>query len=569
MHLPRRNDHRGRASAAATLCLALSLAATAVVGQEAPPPSVDRAIGLIQSGDLPGALDMLTGITAAEPDNYRAWTVFGFALRQAGESERAIEAFERAIQSTDDQPQALYSLAMLYAGDDRVEEAFDLLERARDTRRIDLTQMGLDPAAAGLREDPRYGALLPTVEDFEDPFVEPTRVLREWRGEGPGESFGWIARNIGDVDGDGIDDVTTSAPFRAVDGQANSGRVYTYSSGTGELLWAVDGAPGEQLGLGIDAAGDVDGDGIPDVAAGGPGGNRALVLSGTDGRIVLELKGRYEAETFGRDIQAVADLDGDGHGDLLVGAPGSNSTGEGAGRAYVVSGADGSTMAEFSGESAGHAFGSAVAGGVTDDGQPVIVVGAPGAGPLQGGRTYVWVGDLSGDPTFVIEADETGSQLGGMFVSVVGDIDADGHPDVYASDWSNNASGSATGRVYVHSGATGEALHVLTGEAAGDGFGIGPADAGDVDGDGHDDLVIGAWQHASAAPAGGKVYVFSGRDGRVLREYTGKVMGEAFGFDATGLGDVDGDGSIDYLVTSAASAISGPRTGRVYILSGT
>ena len=59
-----------------------------------------------------------------------------------------------------------------------------------------------------------------------------------------------------------------------------------------------------------------------------------------------------------------------------------------------------------------------------------------------------------------------------------------------------------TGRIYVHSGADGKRLMTLTGESDGDGFGIGPADAGDVDGDGHDDLAIGAWQHSSAAPGG-------------------------------------------------------------------
>jgi hypothetical protein len=172
------------------------------------------------------------------------------------------------------------------------------------------------------------------------------------------------------------------------------------------------------------------------------------------------------------------------------------------------------------------------------------------------------------EPSFMIEPDETGEDLGAMFVSIVGDVDADGVPDVYASDWANNARGRTTGRVYVHSGATGERLLMLTGEDSGDGFGIGPADLGDVNGDGHDDLVVGSWQHSGAAPSGGKVTVCSGKNGTVLRRITGKVMGETFGFDATGLGDVDGDGSLDYLVTSAWSSIKGPRSGRVYVVSG-
>ena len=64
------------------------------------------------------------------------------------------------------------------------------------------------------------------------------------------------------------------------------------------------------------------------------------------------------------------------------------------------------------------------------------------------------------------------------------------------------------------------------------------------------------------------MYLYSGKDGSLMHTYTGKVPGETFGFDATGMGDVDGDGVIDFLVTSAWSAINGTRSGRTFILSG-
>jgi hypothetical protein len=154
-----------------------------------------------------------------------------------------------------------------------------------------------------------------------------------------------------------------------------------------------------------------------------------------------------------------------------------------------------------------------------------------------------------------------------MFVSVAGDVDGDGVPDIYASDWSNGAKGPSTGRIYVHSGNTGQRLRTLTGATAGEGFGIGAATAGDVDGDGRADLVIGAWQFAGAAASGGRVTVFSGRDGSILREITGRVPGETLGFDAVGIGDVDGDGAIDLLITSAWSGVRGYHSGRMYIVS--
>ena len=80
--------------------------------------------------------------------------------------------------------------------------------------------------------------------------------------------------------------------------------------------------------------------------------------------------------------------------------------------------------------------------------------------------------------------------------------------------------------------------------------------------------MIGAWRHGGAAPAGGKVYVYSGRDGCLMRTITGKVMGETLGFDATGAGDVDGDGVPDLLLTSAWSTVNGARSGRMWLVAG-
>jgi hypothetical protein len=153
-------------------------------------------------------------------------------------------------------------------------------------------------------------------------------------------------------------------------------------------------------------------------------------------------------------------------------------------------------------------------------------------------------------------------------MSVVGDVNADGTPDLYVADWADSSTAQGVGKIYVFSGTDGSVLLRKTGEAAGDGFGIGVADTGDVNGDGHDDLLVGAWQHASAAVSGGKLYLLSGKDGDLLASVTGNVPGETLGFDTTHVGDVDGDGHTDFLVTSAYSAVNGYRSGRVFILSG-
>lgn len=431
---------------------------------------------------------------------------------------------------------------------------------------MNVTQISGDSDAVSLRADPRYRQLFPTAEEYSRPFVEPVTILGEWSGEAAGDQFGWIARNVGDVDGDKVADFVTSAPTNGAGG-ANAGKVYVYSTRARKLLWSRTGQPGEQLGIGIEAAGDVNRDGVPDVIAGAPGGQVAYLYSGKDGTTLRVLAAPVKDAGFGGGaVTDLGDVNDDGYDDVAVGAPQDDAAGTDAGRAYVFSGQDGSILLTLTGDSEGGRFGSTLGGG-TDGGTTWIIVGAPRAGPRKTGRTYAYRG-LTTEPAFTIESDSTGAALGAMFVSVVGDVNHDGTADIYASDYPNSARGPSTGRVYVHSGRDGAVLLTLTGEGPGNGFGVGPADAGDVNDDGYDDLAVGAWQFAGSAPSGGKIYVISGRDGNSLRTITGRVPGETLGFDSTGLGDVNGDGVPDLLVTSAWSTINGFRSGRVFVLSG-
>jgi hypothetical protein len=289
------------------------------------------------------------------------------------------------------------------------------------------------------------------------------------------------------------------------------------------------------------------------------------VYSGADGHVLFTLRAENDSDGFGQHVSTAGDIDHDGHADFIVGAPMNNAGGAGAGRAYVYSGKDGHVLLTLTGERAGDAFGSTVAG-YTDAKHSFIVVGAPSAGSGKVGRTYVYEG-LSKKPKFIIEADSTGRALGAMFVSVAGDVNGDGVPDIYASDYTNGAKGPSTGRIYVHSGKDGKRLLTLTGETAGEGFGIGPATAGDVDHDGEADLVVGSWQYSGAATSGGRVYLYSGRDGHLIKTYTDRIPGDTFGFDAVGIGDVDGDGDVDFLLTAAWSGVHGNHSGRIFIVS--
>ncbi|MGE5278527.1 MAG: FG-GAP-like repeat-containing protein [Acidobacteriota bacterium] len=560
-----------RGTGALALCAALAggpslaaVAADAPVETPQPAPRLSDAMGRLQAGDWPGAVKILEAVTAREPGNAEAWRFLAFAYLKMRDLDRARAGYDRLLALSPGTPQAFYNIGVIFALKGDRDAAFEWLQKTKATRKLDMTAIQNDPDLATLKTDARFAALLPAPEDFADPFVEPVKIVREWDGEKSNDQFGWIARNLGDVDGDGIPDVVTSAPTSGAGGE-KAGRVYVYSARSGRLLWSADGQRGDQLGTGVEGAGDTNRDGIPDVIAGAAGGDRVLIYSGRDGRVLRTLAAERKGDNFGRHVSGAGDVDRDGYADVIVGAPGNNAGGKGAGRAYVYSGSDGRVLLTLTGEREGDGFGSTVSG-YADAHRLFLVVGAPQAGPRRSGRVYVY-DRLSKTPKFTIESDQTGNALGMMFVSVLGDVDGDGVPDIYASDWSNAARGRSTGRIYVHSGKDGRRLLTRTGETAGEGFGIGPASAGDVDGDGHADLIVGSWQYAGAAVSGGRASLYSGKDGRLLRTYTCRIPGDTFGFDAVGMRDVDGDGTIDFLITSAWSGIHGFHSGRMFILS--
>jgi hypothetical protein len=531
-------------------------------GQASPPaPGLPQAMARLNAQDPAGALAIAEQVVAREPANARAWRVLGLAAKGTNDLDRALAAFRKSLEIEPASPPGLYNTGAVYAVKGDRDHAFEWLGKARMTRQLDMTQIQADPDLASLRDDPRFAALLPAAADFKDPFVEDVKILREWDGEAANDQFGWIARPIGDVDRDGVTDVVTSAPG----GPAAAGRVYLYSTKSGRLLWKVDGKPGDTLGIGVEGAGDTNKDGIPDVIASAPGSGHAYVYSGKDGRVLLTFNAEQTSDAFGRHVSGAGDVNHDGYADVIVGAPGNAANGAGAGRVYVYSGKDGSVLLTLTGERAGDGFGSTVAGATPRTGM-LLIVGAAAGGPAHRGQTSVYT-SLSQKPAFTIDSDETGAALGAMFVSVVGDADGDKIPDVYASDFGNASKGPATGRVYVHSGKDGHRILTLTGETAGEGFGIGPANAGDVNRDGHDDLIVGSWQYAAVTGSGGRAYLYSGKDGALLKTYTGKIPGETFGFDAVGVGDIDGDGTVDFLITSAWSGIKGFHSGRMFVIS--
>ncbi|MCB9568273.1 MAG: FG-GAP repeat protein [Myxococcales bacterium] len=219
--------------------------------------------------------------------------------------------------------------------------------------------------------------IAPTARATPGAFAEAdVVVLAQIDGDG---GFGWAVSEVADVDGDGVMEALVSAPFND-EGGDKAGAIYLYSGAGGALLFAAKGEPGDNLGYGIADAGDVDDDGVPDLIAGAPGvgGGRALVYSGADGSLLLTLASEADGASFGAAVAAAGDVDGDGHGDLLVGAPSDASAGADAGRVHLFAGIDGATIWIRDG-AAGSMLGAGTAprGDGDDDGVPDLVVGAP------------------------------------------------------------------------------------------------------------------------------------------------------------------------------------------------
>ncbi len=255
-------------------------------------------------------------------------------------------------------------------------------------------------------------------------------------------------------------------------------------------------------------AGDVDGDGIPDTIVGAflstitappfTLTGAAIVYSGSDGSEIYRRYGTAYNQFFGRAVSGAGDVNGDGFDDFVVGQSTSVFP-QGPGMAFVFSGADGLVLHNPTGLADGDFFGHscAAAGDVNGDGFDDVIIGADQVDPSH--PLFAWFGP---------------------------------------------------GYAKVISGRDGSVLHTFTGTSTGYRFGAFVGGLGDVDGDGFDDVFVGA----AGQPAFGNGYVrvFSGADGTMIREHAG---GQLFGGHVASAGDCDGDGTTDYLVSDSGSAV--------------
>lgn len=164
-----------------------------------------QAQALLRKQDHAGAAEAFRRITEREPENGRAWMLLGYCLHAQGDLDAALSAHRRAATFPQFTKVASFNAACVLALQERTDDAFTWLRRAFDAGFVNLSAIESDTDLAGLREDPRFARYRTRKPDSVRPFLEEGPViLHDHFGEAAGDQFGWVARSLGDLDGDGV-----------------------------------------------------------------------------------------------------------------------------------------------------------------------------------------------------------------------------------------------------------------------------------------------------------------------------------------------------------------------------
>ena len=475
------------------------------------------------------------------------------------------------------------------------------------------------------------------------------------------DNLGYSVSSAGDINGDGIGDIVIGSPLSDPNNQSNAGKTYVVfgktdsfnqtidiSSLNGTNGFVINGAKaGDESGRSVSNIGDINGDGVDDLAIGAPGGignaagsayiifgskesdyfNNPIELSNLDGK-GFEIQGSelFTNRNAGWAISAAGDINGDGIKDLLIGAsnPGNNESGT-IGETYVIFGKenfdstlnldeqkfgfdDGLIIYSYNKDNLNddkNSLGYSVsdAGDINGDGIDDLIIGAPYADPNgnNSGSSYVIYGrsednpftddinifNLNSSDGFVINGQN--GDKSGFSVSKAGDINGDGIGDLIigAKDGNPDKKESA-GRSYVVFGSEdfdssinlsdldGSNGFAINGISAGDNSGWSVGALGDINGDGIDDIIVGANNANSTA---GQSYVIYGNDTGFDSTFElsslespdsqngfiidGAFIGDNLGHSVRGAGDVNGDGVNDLII---GAPFANSKAGAAYVL---
>ena len=421
--------------------------------------------------------------------------------------------------------------------------------------------------------------------DEASPKTWTSQALDEPAGGSPGDGYGAAIARLGDVDGDGIDDLAIGAPTTDTPFGVDAGSVVILSGADHSLhCRAVDpaGIAGDRLGTSVAPLPDLTGDGVPDLVAGAPARTDATddpghvtILSGADCSVVRSCtdsvivpvspnNNRQAYRQLGTTVASAGDQDGDGYPDILAGDPSAFTAIFQAtsatlnGRVTVFSGVNCAVLRRLTpGNVVDFArFGSALAnlGDLTGDGIDEFAVGMlesslgvpnPGVVSIYSGASGALLRSM------VDSAPEAHRGHLGATIGVLPDLDGDGVVDLAVGEPDGDAAGLVdSGSVVLFSGANGSILRRCTAPdaQAGDRLGAAIAVMPDLDGDGHPEAAVAATNDDFGPLAdAGSIVVFSTADcGMLTRLFdaataTGGNLGSALTLAGNLAGDPAGD----------------------------
>jgi len=407
--------------------------------------------------------------------------------------------------------------------------------------------------------------------------IDPLARL-PWKAEGnqAGAAFGYSAGTAGDVNGDGYEDVIVGAPYYS-NGQYSEGLAFVYyGSPTG--LSTVPNWTGEInqnvafFGFSVGTAGDVNMDGYDDVIVGAPFYSNGQVVEG--GAFIYQgsaaglsttpnwtAEGNQVGARFGTSVATAGDVNGDGYSDAIVGAYLFDNGQIDEGRAFVYHGSSGGLnmspnwTAESDQPTAYFGFSAGTAGDVNGDGYEDVIVGAPvyDNGQTDEGRAFVYHGSpggLSDSFNWTAEGNQAFA-IFGWSVGTAGDVNGDGYNDVIVGAYDYDNGQTNEGRAFAyHGSAVGLSVApdwTAESDQAFAWFGYSVGTAGDVNGDGYNDVIVGAFLLTT-----GRAFVHFGSATGLStipnRTATGGQAGAEFSFSVGTAGDVNGDGYAEFVV---------------------
>ena len=406
--------------------------------------------------------------------------------------------------------------------------------------------------------------------------VDPLATAANWTAEGNqgGADFGISVASAGDVNGDGFSDVIVGAvEYESRESEVYEGRALVYHGSAAGLSttanWAVESnRANARLGGAVASAGDVNGDGYDDVIVGAStytndqsAEGAAFVYHGSAAGLSTipnwMAEGNQTNARLGRSVASAGDVNGDGYADVIVGAPLDDNGSLDEGRAVVYHGSAVGLSAipnwAAEGDQIEALFGDSVdtAGDVNGDGYADVIVGAShyDNGESNEGRVFVYHGSASGlfpSPSWTAEVNRATAFLGSAVASA-GDVNGDRYSDVIIAGRDN--------RAFVYHGAaaglSGAPNWTAQSNQADSLFGLEVA-AGDFNGDGYDDVIVGAPFYDNGQIDEGRAFMYHGSTVGLSAapSWTMEInqVSSRFGYSVASAGDVNGDGYADVIV---------------------